>query len=249
MRACKIFAAAVLCGLSLGPATAQHGEAMPSEAAAAPQPFGIETFGAFRNLVMQGDFSPKLVLGHVIRTGATIGVGALADARGEITIIDTLPVVSYGKPGEHPPAAAEQAALLTVSSATEWQRMTVDHDIAPAELEAFIAATAGEHGIDTSTSFPFQVRGALIGFEMHVNAGPTNGPHGIGQPMAIQVVQKGDEIAGEVAGLYVAPALVGIATHPGERTHSHWLSSDRQSTAHLDRWGIKAGATLLLPNR
>jgi hypothetical protein len=61
------------------------------------------------------------------------------------------------------------------------------------------------------------------------------------------VVQKGDELTGEVAGFYVAPALVGIATHPGEQTHSHWLSPDRNATAHLDRWGIKSGARLLLP--
>jgi hypothetical protein len=36
-------------------------------------------------------------------------------------------------------------------------------------------------------------------------------------------------------------------THGGTRTHSHWISPDLQSTAHLDRWGLKAGAVLSLP--
>ena len=56
--------------------------------------------------------------------------------------------------------------------------------------------------------------------------------------------QKGDAVAGLVVGLYVAPQLVGIATHPGERTHSHWVSTDRTTTTHLDAWGIKSGANL-----
>lgn len=196
---------------------------------------------------MEGDFSSKVVLGHVIRTGATIGVGAVADALGEITIIDTIPVVSYGKPGEHPPAASEHAALLVIASAADWQKVSVDRDVAPAEVESYIAEAAGAHGIDASKSFPFQVRGSVISYEMHANVAPTNGLHGPGQPMAVTVMQKGDAIAGEVAGFYAAPSLIGVATHPGERTHGHWLSPDRRSTAHLDRWGIKAGATLLLP--
>jgi hypothetical protein len=40
---------------------------------------------------------------------------------------------------------------------------------------------------------------------------------------------------------------MGIATHGGERTHAHWVSLDMAKTAHLDRWGLKAGAFLLLP--
>jgi alpha-acetolactate decarboxylase len=77
---------------------------------------------------------------------------------------------------------------------------------------------------------------------MHVTKGP-----GSGHPPLLQETQKGDAIAGLVVGLYVAPQLVGVATHPGERTHSHWVSDDRTATAHLDAWGIKSGAVLLLP--
>ena len=204
MNSWKIFVAAVACLLSLAPVVAQHGapshQAEDNAGPVPPQPYGVETFGVFRQMAMEGDFSPKVVLGHVIRTGAAIGVGAVADALGEITIIDTIPVVSYGKPGEHPPAASEHAALLVIASAADWQKVSVDRDVAPAEVEFYIAEAAGAHGIDASKSFPFQVRGSVISYEMHVNVAPTNGPHGPGQPMAVTVMQKGDAIAGEVAG-------------------------------------------------
>jgi hypothetical protein len=69
----------------------------------------------------------------------------------------------------------------------------------------------------------------------------------MGLPMAVTVERAGDSIDGLVAGLYVSPDLVGTTTHGGERTHAHWVSLDEASTAHLDRWGLKAGAILSLP--
>ena len=106
---------------------------------------------------------------------------------------------------------------------------------------------AGAHGLNPEGPFPFQVRGTLASYVMHVNAAPTNGPHGMGQPIAITRENKGDAIAGMVAGIYVSSDLVGFVSHGGTRTHSHWLASDLSATAHLDRWGLKAGAVLSLP--
>jgi len=45
----------------------------------------------------------------------------------------------------------------------------------------------------------------------------------------------------------VSDDLVGIASHGGEHSHAHWVSLDGTLTTHLDRWGLKAGAILLLP--
>ena len=50
------------------------------------QPYSVETFGAFRSIMMGGDFSPKVRLADVMAKHPTTAVGALADALGEITI-------------------------------------------------------------------------------------------------------------------------------------------------------------------
>jgi alpha-acetolactate decarboxylase len=211
------------------------------------QPYAIETFGMFRNMLLTGDFTPKVRLDAVMAKHPTTGVGAVADARGEITIFDGKLIVSYGKETARVDPASDAAALLAMGSAADWQNVTVDHDIAPADIESYLAEAARAHGVDPEKSFPFEVRGTLTSYVMHVNAEPTGGPHGMGLPMAIRVERKGERIDGQVAGLYVSPDLMGVATHGGERTHAHWVSSDGASTAHLDRWGLKSGATLMLP--
>ena len=211
------------------------------------QPYDIETLGEFRRLIQLGDFGAKVQLGAVMAKHPTLGVGAVAEAIGEITIYDGKLIVSYGKPGARPAADSESTALLSIASPGEWQSVNVDTDVASSEIETYLAAAAKTHGIDPEKSFPFEIEGTLTSCFMHVNAAPTGGPHGMGLPVAISVETRGDEVHGKVAGVYVSADLVGIATHGGERTHAHWVSPDGTSTAHLDRWGLKAGALLLLP--
>ena len=211
------------------------------------QPYDVETFGEFRKMMMTGDFTPKVQLASVMAKHPTIGVGAVADAHGEISIFDGRLVISYGKFGALTDAKSEYAALLATASAASWQSIRVEKDVAPESVESYIAAMARTHGIDAEKSFPFEVRGNIGPYVMHVNAAPTGGPHGMGLPMAITLENKSDEIDGLVTGLYVATDLVGIATHGGERTHAHWVSLDARSTAHLDSWGLKGGTFLLLP--
>lgn len=209
--------------------------------------YAIETFGAFRKIILEGDFTPKISLGAVMAKSPTLGVGAVADARGEITIHDGKLVVSYGKAGPHPAAESEPAALLATAKVVGWQTVKVEQDLAPEDVENFIARTAAAHGLNQEGPFPFQIRGTLASYVMHVNAEPTNGPHGMGQPIAVTMEIKGNAITGNVAGIYASQDLVGIVSHGGTRTQSHWISPDGKSTAHLDSWGLKAGAELSLP--
>jgi hypothetical protein len=241
-----IICAAGLMAFAAQPAAPQHPSG-DAAGAAVRRPYDIKTFGMFRKIILEGDFTAKVQLAAAMAGHPTTGVGALADARGEITIYDGKLIVSNGKPGAHPAAGSEAAALLVVGAAGDWQSVPVERDVAPTEIEAYLAATAKAHGLDPEKSFPFQITGTLVSYLMHVNAAPTGGPHGMGLPVAIALDSRGDEIAGRVAGIYVSADLEGIATHGGERTHAHWVSPDGTSTAHLDRWGLKAGAVLLLP--
>ena len=110
----------------------------------------------------------------------------MANSLGEITIYDGELIVTYGKPNT-PSDTNVSAALLAMGSVGDWQDVRVDRDVAPSEIESFIATTANTHGIDTQKSFPFQVRGLIVSYVMHVNAEAAQGPHGKGLPMAATV--------------------------------------------------------------
>ena len=114
---------AALAMLVAGAALAQH--APPGVAAPHTQePYGIETFGVFRDLMLQGDFSPKVALGQVMSRDPSTGVGAVAGARGEITIADGKLIISYGSTDAAPAADAETAALLATGKVDAWQSIS-----------------------------------------------------------------------------------------------------------------------------
>jgi alpha-acetolactate decarboxylase len=48
-------------------------------------------------------------------------------------------------------------------------------------------------------------------------------------------------------GFYAPPSLQGVVTHAGDPFHYHWVNTSRTETAHLDAFGMKAGAELILP--
>jgi hypothetical protein len=238
--------AAMVAVLTAGPAMPQMRPAVDAAMHTLHQPYEVETFGVFRSMMMAGDFAAKERLDALMQKQPTLGVGALSEARGEITIYDGKLIVSYGS--DTPITyASESAALLATARIDGWQSILIGNDVLPGEVEAFIANAAKTHGIDPGVSFPFEVRGGIGPYVMHVNAAPTNGEHGMDKPMAVTVRSEGDRADSLVAGLYVSPDLMGTATHGGERTHAHWVSLDKTRTAHLDRWGMKAGAFLLLP--
>ena len=104
------------------------------------QPYDIETFGEFRKIIQQGDFDAKVQLAAAVMTRIPMtGVGAVAGARGEITIYDGNLIISYGESGIDPAAISQSAALLSVASTGEWQTVAVDRDVAPSEIESAIS--------------------------------------------------------------------------------------------------------------
>jgi hypothetical protein len=210
--------AAALAVLAVGPALPQMQPVGDAETHTLQQTYDVETFGAFRDIMISGDFIARVRLDTVMARHPTTGVGALADALGEITICDGRLIVTYGK-GPPTKSASERAALLATARVDGWQGVPVENDVPPNEVESFIAVAARTQGIDPTVSFPFEVRGDTGPYVMHVNEGPTNGEHGMDMPMAVTVQNKGDRLDGVVAGLYASPDLMALQ-HMGasERT-------------------------------
>jgi hypothetical protein len=155
--------------LTRGPAPSQMQRMGDTAVHTLHQPYSVETFGVFRKIIVSGDFSPNVRLADVMAKHPMTGVGALADALGEITIYDGKLVVSYG----YAPSADTStafAALLAMASVDEWQSVPVASDVSPEEIESFIFVAAKTHGIDPTVSFPFEVRGNIGPYLMHVNA-------------------------------------------------------------------------------
>jgi acetolactate decarboxylase len=225
------------------------GSSVPVQAA--DYPFGFKAYGVFGRMITQRNYLPVVALKDVVDAHATDAVGAVSGLRGEISMIEGKLIVSYGTDcaAACPQPATETATLLATASAQHWRSIAIDRHLDAKAVESFIREQAKANGLDDKP-FPFRITGAITDFVMHVNAAPNPRfkGHGSFDEMAVTGLAKGPRLEGSVVGFYAPPPLQGVITHMGEYLHAHYVDEQRTTTAHLDSFGVAAGATLLLPS-
>ena len=216
-----------------------------------PEPFRFTVHGAFRRMMHMQDYSPKVPLRSIMDSGVTEAVGAAAQLRGEITVIGGKLLLTYGTPCQAcGDPQDDDATLLVAATVAAWHPpVLLPSDLTGKELDTFIIERATALGLDTDKSFPLRIAGTLLGVKMHIirGANPRFKGHASGHPMADQRDVIAERTDGEVVGFYAPYTMRGVATHPDEPFHFHWVDLERTRTAHLDAFGLAKGAILLLP--
>lgn len=127
--------------------------------------------------------------------------------------------------------------------------------MAPDRLTHFIEMQVERLGLDPKGGFPIRIEGSFPQLVWHVVTGeaPAQGGHGAAHDGSHGNSQSGMNLydesgtTGEIIGVYTGSVLEGIASHPGERLHLHFVSADGNRSGHVDEIKISAGATLMLP--
>jgi len=195
--------------------------------------------GELRGLMHGGSGAGVVALADAERPGV-IAVGAIAEMRGEVTILDGKVHTSRVDGAEvvsADDAGTVEAALLVVATVPAWRDLRIDKDIAVADLDASIEAALRGAGIDTTRAIPLVIEGEFPTLRWHV----VDGPHMHGAPSGVQRETPGQAT---VVGFY-STAHEGVFTHMGQHTHLHALLPG--ATGHVDELAIAAGATLRVP--
>jgi len=210
----------------------------------------VQSWGTLREALRDGQTGARVDVSSVLGPGM-VGVGALADLDGEVTIVDGRLLVSRVRDGrvESTSSGEVQATILAASYVSEWQAVMVNQDVAPSELDRFVAAQAEMAGLDTGEPFPFVIKGELQDLRVHVLAGecPIRARM-LGAEMKSKPYESHfARIDGLVVGIYARDSG-GELTHHGDDTHVHAIvSSEVEFTGHVETVGVAAGAVLRLP--
>ncbi len=208
--------------------------------------------GALQNFMHYGDISAKLDLLQLQESQGIYALGARADLKGEVLILDGQPLISYSDRGK---VALDfswdhDASLIVYASVSEWANFNIPKQIStPKELETFIDSIASKLGMDTEKPFPFMILGEIERANWHVVDWPTgdsvhthekhitSGPHGIIQNEEVQILG------------FFSKHHQAIFTHHTTFMHLHLVTADNRLAAHLDeaKWGNEM--TLALPKK
>lgn len=218
----------------------------------------LTAYGNFKRMMHTGQTAGTVSLDKLSLDQAW-GVGALAGLQGEIVIIDGKVLVSRGsdaKGSVSPPKAGDEAVILALGSVSDWHRITVPNTMTLEQLAIFVEKEALKQKVEVNKGFPFRVEGSFPKLVWHVVTGekPKHGGshaqiHGGGHAnsKAGMIIFDEPSAKGEVIGIYTGSALEGIASHPGDKLHLHFVSEDSDRSGHIDELMIGAGAILKVP--
>lgn len=208
----------------------------------APPQVDVETFGTMREVLREGHTQERVGLGGFAREG-TIGVGALTELAGEVTITNGRVLVS--KPGtvnfeEVGGDTNATATLMAVAEVRRWIASELPDCETIAQLEVAIGDVLATRGFALAAPTPVRIIGRAPRLAFHAIAGacPLANPDG---PPPVRFSGAADEV--ELVGFYVTESA-GVLTHHARRTHLHVVTPD--AMGHLD--GLKlVDATLFVP--
>lgn len=174
------------------------------------------------------------------------------------------------------PRQGEQAVLFASGLIREWVSVSLPAEMTQRGFEAFLVREAQRIGLPLDQPFVFRVEGRFPQLVWHVLTGdspsaghgakPGHGGHGAkashgghgghgakashgGHPNKQSGMRVFDQPgrSGQLVGVYSGAALEGTVSHPGERTHIHFIDAEVTVSGHVDAYSVGAGALLRLP--
>ncbi|MFP4333778.1 MAG: acetolactate decarboxylase [Campylobacterales bacterium] len=212
-------------------------------------------YGNFSNMIKTRDLSGVVDISTLkLEQKGVYALGAMSNAKGEITIFDGNVYLSYGDKGVDKtystiPKSTKAMLLATIKPEKFSTKIEIEHDMSDVDFYLFgeLEEMAKKSGIDIEKPFLFVLDGEFSNILWHIIDGKNHKIHSDdkrGKLMKKLFVSKKSE-SGIIYGVY-SKNSDGVFTHPGENYHAHGVFSSGEQAGHIDEFTIKANTTLRL---
>jgi acetolactate decarboxylase len=208
----------------------------------------VEWFGS------QGDFisgkaEEAVSLERFADLESLYAVGPLEQARGEVSIYDSIPLISQVQGGQVDVTIDfyRHAAFLVYAIVEDWRRVTVPEPIeTEQQLENQLVAWAVTSGIDVDQPFAFLLNGLVAQATFHVLCNRGRGRYNaeLHEKSKVRFPIANESV--EVVGFYSRHHR-GIFTPRDSNFHMHVRTLDNRFSGHLEVFNWEHGVMLYLP--
>ena len=207
-----------------------------------PKALKVEHYGVLRKVMHENDISGKVKIDSLDNVNL-YGLGALAQMKGEITVVNGQIYVSKVVDSMAVLGSSENvnAALFVFSQVDKWDTLTIKGD---ADLELLIGNTLTERGSSTPTPFMVIGKPELVNYHI-INLDPMSEDKSDHKAGAFtDSIENG---ALTLLGFYANDAQ-GVYTHHDSKIHVHFVDGGSLLNGHVDE--VKLGNNefkLLIP--
>ncbi len=210
----------------------------------------VEWFGS------QGDFiagkaKEPISLQRFAGIESLYAVGPLENARGEISIYDSAPLISEVHDGQVSVSTDcdRRAAFVVYAIVENWRRTTIRRGIVgEQQLGDQLLPFAVESGIDVDQPFPFLVHCHIAQATFHILCNQSDGKYSPELHEKAKVRLSIADESVEIIGFYSCRHR-GVFTPQNSDFHMHVRTLDNRISGHLEAFDSPQGMTLYLPTQ
>ncbi len=207
-----------------------------------PKTITVENYGVLRKIKHEGDISGKVKIDTLDNVNL-YGLGALAQMKGEITVVNGQIYVSKVVDSVAVIGSSENvnAALFVFSQIDKWDTLTIEGDD---DLELLVSSTLKERGALTPTPFIVIGEPELVNYHI-INLDPMSEDKS--DHKAGSFTDTVENRAVTLLGFYADDAQ-GVYTHHDSKIHVHYVDGSSLLNGHVDE--VKLGNNefkLLIP--
>jgi len=176
-------------------------------------------------------------------------VGPLEQARGEVSIYDSIPLISevYDGCANVTIDSYRHAAFLVYAIVENWRRVTVRNPIrTEQQLEDYLLAWAVTSGIDIDQPFVFLLNGLAAQATFHILCNQSRGSYNAERHEKSKIRFPIANESVEVIGFYSRHHR-GVFTPRDSNFHMHVRTVDNRFSGHLEVFNWEHGVMLYLP--
>lgn len=210
----------------------------------------LMSYGNRQLIINQNNLKGTVRLDTVLLKKHNYAIGPVEGLQGEVTVYNdevSISSVENGRPRVNDSKDTKAIFLLQANQAN-WQEMKITENLNGLDsVEKYVQTTFLENGMDLSKAYPFRIEDAPKFLEYHIIFKMDDAPHNMKEHKKAKqkFILKNEEI--KIIGFWVNAERMGKLTHPGKRTHLHFIKSDGITSGHIDNISISKGAKLFIP--
>ena len=213
--------------------------------------YWADSFGDRRLIIKKGELKGRFDLSTLQEIDEVYGIGPVDNLKGEVTIYSGVPYIADFDERNKPRIQedwSKRAIFLAYGKSNDWIALKIERNLTSLkDIEMYVRAAALKSNLELEKSFPFRIEGQVKEMEYHIIYKGDEKPHNKKEHKKSKrkINVTNEEI--KIIGFWAKKDKIGVYTHPGKRTHLHFISDSKKHSGHIDDIVVKNGARLFLP--
>ncbi|MEI6866492.1 acetolactate decarboxylase [Flavicella sp.] len=179
-------------------------------------------------------------------------IGPVEHLKGEVTIYNDLVSISSVKNDEpHVSQSKKTKAIFLLSTnENEWSEYKIGRKLSGLkDTENYIKKILISENRDISKAIPFRIETKVSKMTYHIIYKSDNLRHNKTEHQKAKIKFEMENREINIIGFWVDKDREGKLTHPGSRTHLHFIEKENKTSGHIDDIIIPVNSTIYIPKK